>query len=57
MGIPQALWGERTRRKEAEGWRELEPDHWVVGGAEFDVFTETWRGWVENPQRMIVDGV
>ncbi|KAI6020971.1 CoA-dependent acyltransferase [Pisolithus microcarpus] len=28
-------------------------DHRVVEGAELAAFVETWRGWVENPERLI----
>ncbi len=32
-------------------------DHRVVEGAELAAFVETWRGHVEQPERMIVEGV
>lgn len=32
-------------------------DHRVVEGAELAAFVETWRGWVENPERFVADGV
>lgn len=32
-------------------------DHRVVEGAELAAFAETWRGWVENPARLIAEGV
>ncbi|KAF8553505.1 CoA-dependent acyltransferase [Imleria badia] len=32
-------------------------DHRVVEGAELAAFVETWRGWVENPERLIAEGV
>ncbi|KZV75214.1 CoA-dependent acyltransferase [Peniophora sp. CONT] len=32
-------------------------DHRVVEGAELAAFVETWRGWVENPTRMIGSGI
>jgi len=31
-------------------------DHRVVEGAELAAFVESWRGWVEHPERMIADG-
>lgn len=30
-------------------------DHRVVEGAELAAFVETWRGWVENPERLIAE--
>lgn len=30
-------------------------DHRLVEGAEMAAFTETWRGWVEHPERLIGD--
>lgn len=32
-------------------------DHRVVEGAELAAFAETWRGWVEDPARLIAEGV
>ncbi|VDB85092.1 unnamed protein product [Peniophora sp. CBMAI 1063] len=32
-------------------------DHRVVEGAELAAFVETWRGWVENPTRLVGTGV
>ena len=32
-------------------------DHRVVEGAELAAFVETWRGWVENPERLIAEGL
>jgi 2-oxoisovalerate dehydrogenase E2 component (dihydrolipoyl transacylase) len=32
-------------------------DHRVVEGAELAAFVEEWRGWVENPERLVVEGV
>ncbi|KAG6330380.1 hypothetical protein ID866_8710 [Astraeus odoratus] len=31
-------------------------DHRVVEGAELAAFVETWRGWVENPERLVAEG-
>jgi len=31
-------------------------DHRVVEGAEMAAFVETWRDWVEHPERMVADG-
>lgn len=35
----------------------LSADHRVVEGAELAAFVESWRSWVENPQRLIAEGV
>jgi 2-oxoisovalerate dehydrogenase E2 component (dihydrolipoyl transacylase) len=32
-------------------------DHRVVEGAEMAAFVEEWRSWVENPERMIAEGL
>lgn len=32
-------------------------DHRVVEGAEMAAFTETWRSWVEHPERLVGDAV
>ncbi|KAG9310499.1 2-oxoacid dehydrogenase acyltransferase [Chiua virens] len=32
-------------------------DHRVVEGAELAAFVETWRGWIENPERLVAEGV
>jgi len=32
-------------------------DHRVVEGAELITFMEAWREWIENPERLIADGV
>ncbi|GJJ09381.1 hypothetical protein Clacol_003603 [Clathrus columnatus] len=32
-------------------------DHRVVEGAELAAFVESWRGWVEHPERFIGDGI
>jgi len=45
---------DRGRSKVGVSWSA---DHRVVEGAELAAFVGTWRGWFENPQRMIADGV
>ncbi|KAJ3005723.1 hypothetical protein NUW54_g4214 [Trametes sanguinea] len=45
--------GER-RLKVGVSWSA---DHRVVEGAEMVAFMETWRSWVEQPQRLIADSV
>ncbi|KAI6028965.1 CoA-dependent acyltransferase [Pisolithus marmoratus] len=32
-------------------------DHRVIEGAELAAFVETWRGWVENPERLIAEAI
>ncbi len=32
-------------------------DHRVVEGAELAAFVESWRGYVEAPQRLIGEGI
>jgi 2-oxoisovalerate dehydrogenase E2 component (dihydrolipoyl transacylase) len=32
-------------------------DHRVVEGAELAAFVEEWRAWVENPERLVAEGV
>lgn len=32
-------------------------DHRVVEGAELAAFVESWRGWVERPERLVGEGV
>ena len=62
VAIGRAKWVWDVNRSE-KGERRLKvgvswsADHRVVEGAELAAFVETWRGWVENPQRMIADGV
>lgn len=61
VAIGRAKWVWDVNRNE-NGERRLKvgvswsADHRVVEGAELAAFVETWRGWVENPQRMIADG-
>ena len=64
LAIGRAKWvWDVNRNENGQGERRLKvgvswsADHRVVEGAELAAFVETWRGWVENPQRMIADGV
>jgi len=64
VAIGRAKWvWDVNRNENGQGERRLKvgvswsADHRVVEGAELAAFVETWRGWVENPQRMIADGV
>ncbi|KAF9643898.1 CoA-dependent acyltransferase [Thelephora ganbajun] len=64
VAIGRAKWvWDVSRNENGQGERRLKvgvswsADHRVVEGAELAAFVETWRGWVENPQRMIADGV
>lgn len=58
--IGRAVW---VRDEERDGERRLKAgvswsaDHRVVEGAELAAFVECWRGYVENPERMIAEGV
>ncbi|KAF8629017.1 hypothetical protein AX17_005873 [Amanita inopinata Kibby_2008] len=42
------------RLKIAVSWSA---DHRVVEGAELAAFVESWRGWVEVPERLIAEGI
>lgn len=64
VAIGRAKWvWDVNRNENGQGERRLKvgvswsADHRVVEGAELAAFVETWRGWVENPHRMIADGV
>jgi len=62
VAIGRAKWVWDVDRR-PEGERRLKvgvswsADHRVVEGAELAAFVESWRGWVENPQRLIADSV
>ena len=54
-GVWDATEGRGERRLKVDvSWSA---DHRVVEGAELAAFVETWRGWVENPERLIAEGV
>jgi 2-oxoisovalerate dehydrogenase E2 component (dihydrolipoyl transacylase) len=68
--VSERYWGAdadwEKRRGEGEGMRGARrlklpiswtADHRVVEGAELASFVESWRAWVENPARMIGEGV
>ena len=64
VAIGRAKWvWDVNRNPNGQGERRLKvgvswsADHRIVEGAELAAFVEGWRGWVENPQRMIADGV
>ena len=64
VAIGRAKWvWDVNRNDNGQGERRLKigvswsADHRVVEGAELAAFVETWRGWAENPQRMIAHGV
>lgn len=63
VAIGRAKWVWDVNRGDGKGERRLKvgvswsADHRVVEGAELVAFIETWRSWVENPQRMIAEGV
>jgi 2-oxoisovalerate dehydrogenase E2 component (dihydrolipoyl transacylase) len=64
VAIGRAKWvWDVNRRSDGQGERRLQvsvswsADHRVVEGAELAAFVEHWRGYVENPERMIVEGI
>ena len=63
VAIGRAKWVWDVDRGDGKGERRLKlgmswsADHRVVEGAELVAFMETWRGWVEAPQRLIADSV
>lgn len=63
VAIGRAKWVWDVNRGDGKGERRLKvgvswsADHRVVEGAELVAFIETWRSWVEAPQRLIAEGV
>lgn len=63
VAIGRAQWVWDVNRGDGKGERRLKVgvswsgDHRVVEGAELAAFVESWRSYVENPQRLIGDGV
>ncbi|KAI0045826.1 CoA-dependent acyltransferase [Auriscalpium vulgare] len=63
VALGRARWVWDVDRGDGSGERRLKmgvswaADHRVVEGAELAAFVETWRGYVEHPERMIADGV
>lgn len=63
VAIGRARWVWDVERGDGKGERRLRvgvswtADHRVVEGAEMVAFLETWRAWVEAPQRLIADSV
>lgn len=63
VAIGRAKWIWDVDRGDGKGERRLKvgvswsADHRVVEGAELVAFIETWRSWVETPQRLIAEGV
>ncbi|KII86261.1 hypothetical protein PLICRDRAFT_55995 [Plicaturopsis crispa FD-325 SS-3] len=61
--IGRAKWVWDVNRGDGRGERRLQvgvswaADHRVVEGAELAAFVECWRGYVEAPERLIVDSV
>lgn len=59
---PERGGGRNLERKEGRGGPRLivgvswSADHRVVEGAELAAFVECWRGWVEQPERLIGEG-
>jgi 2-oxoisovalerate dehydrogenase E2 component (dihydrolipoyl transacylase) len=63
VALGRAQWGLEVQGEEDEPARRLRlpvswaADHRVVEGAEMAAFVEEWRGWVENPERLIAEGI
>jgi len=63
VAIGRAKWTWDVEREDGVGERRLKvgvswsADHRVVEGAELAAFVESWRGWVEKPERLIGEGV
>jgi 2-oxoisovalerate dehydrogenase E2 component (dihydrolipoyl transacylase) len=63
VALGRARWVWDVERGDGKGERRLKmgiswsADHRVVEGAELAAFVETWRGYVEQPERMIAEGV
>ncbi|KAI0089932.1 2-oxoacid dehydrogenases acyltransferase-domain-containing protein [Irpex rosettiformis] len=63
VAVGRAKWVWDVNRGDGKGERRLKvsvswsADHRVVEGAELVAFIENWREWVENPQRLIGEGV
>ncbi|EKM60651.1 uncharacterized protein PHACADRAFT_246690 [Phanerochaete carnosa HHB-10118-sp] len=63
VAIGRARWVWDVNRGDGRGERRLKvgvswsADHRVVEGAELVAFIESWRSWVEAPQRLIAEGV
>ncbi|KAI9436918.1 CoA-dependent acyltransferase [Lactarius indigo] len=63
VALGRARWTWDVERGDGTGERRLKmgvswaADHRVVEGAELAAFVETWRRYVEQPERMIAEGV
>ncbi|EGN92938.1 hypothetical protein SERLA73DRAFT_98510 [Serpula lacrymans var. lacrymans S7.3] len=63
VAVGRAKWVWDVERGEGKGERRLKvgvswsADHRVLEGAELAAFVETWRGYVEAPERLIAEGV
>lgn len=63
VAVGRAKWVWDVNRGDGRGERRLKvgvswsADHRVVEGAELVAFIESWRSWVETPQRLIAEGV
>ncbi|KAF4623419.1 hypothetical protein D9613_001377 [Agrocybe pediades] len=63
VALGRAKWVWDVDRGDGKGERRLKlgvswsGDHRVVEGAELAAFVECWRGYVENPQRLIGEGI
>ena len=63
VAIGRAKWVWDVDRNDGRGERRLQVgvswsgDHRVVEGAELAAFVESWKAYVEAPQRLIADGI
>lgn len=66
LDVSDEYWNDKEHDREygkGRGERRLRlpvswsADHRVVEGAELAAFVETWRGWVERPERLVGEGV
>lgn len=63
VALGRAQWGLEVQGEKDEPVRRLRlpvswaADHRIVEGAEMAAFVEEWRGWVENPERLIAEGI
>lgn len=60
LGRAQWVW-DVTKNEKGERRLHLpvswSADHRIIEGAEMAAFVEEWRSWVENPERMIAEGI
>ncbi|EMD41484.1 hypothetical protein CERSUDRAFT_110051 [Gelatoporia subvermispora B] len=63
VAIGRAHWVWDVEHGDGSGQRRLKvgiswsADHRIVEGAELIAFSESWKGWVQSPQRLLADSV